>query len=105
MGDPHFSGGWFFICVALIPLAAVLAALTGLWARREEAQGLVKLAAAVLIGPWILLLLNGWGAPVVAMLFPTSWSAPAVGMGLAIVSWKIRRKERHFSRRSEAEPR
>jgi hypothetical protein len=96
MGDPHIGsgGGWFFIAMGLIPVAAVLAAFIGWWAKREESWGLVKLAAAVLISPWILSLIAGLGAPIIMMLFPTSWLSLAVGIGLVVLTRKIRRKER-----------
>jgi hypothetical protein len=84
----------FNISMVLIPIAAVLAAFLTWWAHREQSQGLVKFAAIVLLGPWMLSLMDGPGAAVLLMwLFPTSWLAAAVAIAMAIVSRNIRRKE------------
>lgn len=96
MQDPHFhaGGAGFLPSVLLIPSAALLAGFVLWWAHREKSEGLVRLAAAVLLAPW-LLLLSGWGAAVAMLLFvPTSWVSVAVGIAAVIVSRKIRRSQR-----------
>jgi hypothetical protein len=95
MDGPSGGGYSLFLFIPLIPITAILAAFLLWWANREESQGLVKVAAAVLLGPWVLMtLFNGWGAAALLILFiPTSWLAPAVGVAMVIVSRKIRRKE------------
>jgi hypothetical protein len=100
MGDPHFGrdGAWFFIAMGLIPVAAVVAAFIAWWAKREGSRGLVKLATVVLISPWLLSLPSGLGAPIVLLLFPTSWLSPVVGIALVLVSLSIRRIERDARR-------
>jgi uncharacterized iron-regulated membrane protein len=89
--------GWFFLCSGLVTIGAVLAAFVLWWARREESQGLVKVAAILLVGPWALLLPLGPGALIGMLGFrlesPTGWLSPAVGLALVILSRHIRRKE------------